>query len=134
MGLLILLNFFVPTIKRNNPFNVRNRQKGYYGDQGLDENNFIVFSHWSFGLLAGLDIIRIYQEKGFTVENLISTFSAGDVSNYIQFVCVNAGVNASDKNWSVPDVALQMCRFELGFQPFNIVIVNIFYYLTLLIY
>jgi hypothetical protein len=133
-GLLLLLNYFVPTIPRNNPFNVRNRTKGYYGFVGMDSSDFALFSHWSFGLLGGIDIIRLYQQQGKSVQEMISIFCAGDVSSYIDFVCVNANVHYTDVNWSVPAVAMAMCRFELGFQPFSYFYYLFGYYLTLIIY
>lgn len=133
-GLLVLLNFSVPPVKRNNPFNVKMRQSGYFGVKGVDENGFVIFKFWVFGLLAGISVIRSYQEKGVTLEEMIRSFSATDQNSYINFVVENTGIDNEKTGWSVPLVAEQMCKFELGFQPFYTALYFFFYYLTYLIY
>ena len=113
-------------IKRNNPLNIKKRQKGYIGLESYDSNGFAVFKHWIFGLIAGLSVVNYYRMNGYSIEHMIDKYT-GDENyiSYVTYINSKTGYDIESTDWTLSSVAHAMMGFELGNQPFDKFAVNI---------
>lgn len=114
--------------RNNNPLNIRISSDAWQGKIGND-GAFEKFSSMTYGLRAGIIILRTYYNKyGLkTIREMITRFappSENNTNSYVNNVSSRTGIDADktltfNKATMLP-IIVQMCRIECGYIPSNV--------------
>lgn len=109
-------------IRNNNPFNIRKSNSRWKGLIKSTDPDFCQFSTMTYGLRAGMVLLRNYVRKGYdTPRKIISRFAPStenDTSRYTDFVCKFTGNLSPDSRitdlTALCNLASRMIWYETG--------------------
>ncbi len=86
-------------IRNNNPGNIRwDNRTDWKGMIGVDDKNFVIFSHMIWGIRAMNRVLDSYARRGLvTIETIIPTWAPAtenDTDSYVRSVVMQTGLNA----------------------------------------
>lgn len=112
-------------IRNNNPGNIKAGKSTWFGQTGVDEKGFCIFSNMSYGVRACMKLIRNYIKGGTnTVSKIVTKYAPpsdnNPTSKYIDYIAYECGIGPntviSPDNWDMLcKLVVSICYFESGY-------------------